>query len=157
MAENNQLLRSWILWVRNSAHTMGGLSLLCDVWDPWVEDVKPKGSAITLLSGGWCCWLKQRITNRYQNYIVCILSHIWLFATPWTVARQAPLSMGFSRQKYWSGFPCPPPGDLPHPGIESMSLMSPSLTSMFFTPWETLQGGFISYLINIIFGYLRRY
>ena len=42
-------------------------------------------------------------------------------ATPWTVACQAPLSMGFSRQEYWSGLPCPPPGDLPNPGIESRS------------------------------------
>ena len=39
-------------------------------------------------------------------------------ATPWTVARQAPLSMGFFRQEYWCGLPCPPPGDLPDPGIE---------------------------------------
>ena len=45
-------------------------------------------------------------------------------ATPWTVARQAPLSMGFSRQEYWSGLPCPPPGDLPNPGIK---LSSPAL------------------------------
>ena len=43
-------------------------------------------------------------------------------ATPWTVARQAPLSMGFSRQEYWSGLPCPHPGDLPDPGIEPRSL-----------------------------------
>ena len=49
------------------------------------------------------------------------LSHVQLFATPWTVARQAPLSMGFSRHKYWSGVPCPPPGDLPDPGIEFQS------------------------------------
>ena len=40
--------------------------------------------------------------------------------TPWAVARQSPLSMGFSRQEYWSGSPCPPPGDLPNPGIELM-------------------------------------
>ena len=46
------------------------------------------------------------------------LSHAQLFVTPWTVARQAPLSMGFSRQKYWSGLPFPPPGDLPNPGIK---------------------------------------
>ena len=46
------------------------------------------------------------------------LSRVWLFATPLTVAHQAPLSMGFSRQEYWSGVPCPPPGNLPHPGIE---------------------------------------
>ena len=46
------------------------------------------------------------------------LSHVRLFVTPWTVAYQAPLSMGFSRQQYWSGLPFPSPGDLPNPGIE---------------------------------------
>ena len=51
--------------------------------------------------------------------------------TPWTVARQAPLSMGFSRQEYWSGFPCPSPGDLPNPGIKpgSLALQANSLQS----------------------------
>ena len=44
-------------------------------------------------------------------------SHVRLFATPWTVACQAPMSMGFFRQEYWSGLPCPPPGDLPDPEI----------------------------------------
>ena len=46
------------------------------------------------------------------------LSHVRLFATPWTVAYQAPPSVGFSRQEYWSGLPFPSPGDLPDPGIE---------------------------------------
>ena len=50
-----------------------------------------------------------------------------LFSTLWTVAYQAPLSMGFSRQEYWSGLPCPPPGDLPDPGIEPTSPESPAL------------------------------
>ena len=53
--------------------------------------------------------------------------HVQLFATLWTVARQAPLFMGFSRQEYWSGLPWSPPGDLPDPGIEPMSLMPPAL------------------------------
>ena len=52
------------------------------------------------------------------------------FATPWTVARQAPLSMGFPRQEYWSGLPFPSPGDLSHPGIEPAS---PALVGEFFT------------------------
>ena len=52
---------------------------------------------------------------------------------PWIVARQAPLSMGFSRQENWSGLPCPPPGDLPDPGIKPVSLMSPALAGGFFT------------------------
>ena len=49
------------------------------------------------------------------------LSHVQLFATPWTVAHQAPLSMRFSRQEYWSRLPFPSPGDLPNPGIEPRS------------------------------------
>ena len=66
-------------------------------------------------------------------------SHIQLFVTPWTVAYQAPLSIEFSRHKYWSGFPCPPPGDLTNPGIKPVSLMSPTLAGRFFTTsafWE---------------------
>ena len=60
-------------------------------------------------------------------------NHVRFFMTPWTVARQAPLSMGFSRQEYWSGLPFPFPGDLSNPGIEPMSLMSPVLAGRFFT------------------------
>ena len=55
------------------------------------------------------------------------------FVTPWTVACQAPLSMGFPRQECQSGFPCPPPGDLPQPGIEPGSLTSPALADRLFT------------------------
>ena len=54
----------------------------------------------------------------YGIGIVKSLSHVQLFVTPWTVAHQAPLSMGFSRQENWSGLPFPPPGDLPYPGID---------------------------------------
>ena len=61
-------------------------------------------------------------------------SHVRLFATLWTVACQAPLSMESSREEYWSGWPCPPPGDLPDPGIEPTSLMSPALADRFFLP-----------------------
>ena len=53
---------------------------------------------------------------------MCVLSHVQLFATPGTVAHQAPLSLGFSwQEKYWSGLPFPPPGDLPDPGIKHAS------------------------------------
>ena len=58
------------------------------------------------------------------------LSHVRLFATPWTVAHQAPLSMGFFQQESWSGLPFPSPGDLPHPGIEPLSPVSPALAGM---------------------------
>ena len=71
---------------------------------------------------------------------VCVLCHfgpVWLFVTPWTITLQAPLSMGFSRQKYWSGLPFLPPGDLPDWGIEPVSLMSPALTGRFFTTSTT--------------------
>ena len=75
----------------------------------------------------------------------CMLScfsHVQLFATLWTVTCQTPLSMGFSRQEYWIGLPFPPPGDLPNPGIELVSLMSPALAGRFFTTraaWEAPQ------------------
>ena len=74
----------------------------------------------------------------------CMLSHfihVQVFVTLWAVAHQAPLSMGFSRREYWSGLPCPPPGDLPDPGIEPASLMSPALAGGLFATsatWETL-------------------
>ena len=64
---------------------------------------------------------------------VCVLSCVQLFATPWTVAGQATLSMDFSRQEYWSGVPFSAPGDLPHPGIEPMPPTSPALAGKFFT------------------------
>ena len=56
------------------------------------------------------------------------------FVTPWTVAHQASLFMGFPKQEYWSGLPFPSPGDLPDPGTKPMSLRSPALTGRFFTP-----------------------
>ena len=66
-----------------------------------------------------------------QTPSVLVLSHVQLFATPMTVAHRAPLSMGFSRQEYWSGLPCPSPGDLPDPGIKpgSPTLQMDSLPS----------------------------
>ena len=63
----------------------------------------------------------------------CVLCHVWLFMTPWTAVHQAPLSMEFSRQEYWSGLPFPTPGDLSDPGIEPMSPVSPVMADGFFT------------------------
>ena len=66
-------------------------------------------------------------------------SRVQLFAALWTVAHQAPLSLGFSRQEYWSGLPFPPPGDLSNSGIEPASLLSPTMVDGFFTTratWE---------------------
>ena len=108
-----------------------------------------------LWRAGWCrqlcsvpcdnLWWRRMYTKNICEYMcvcVCtfniIIIFLWacvlncfscvqLFATPWTVACQAPLSMGFSRQKYWRGLPYPSPGDLPNPGIEPASLKYPAL------------------------------
>jgi len=69
--------------------------------------------------------------------------------TVWTVACQTPLSMGFSRLEYWSGLPCPPLWDLPDPGIEPTSLMSPALAGGFFTTSTTWEAYYISYRYTI--------
>ena len=73
----------------------------------------------------------------------CVLSCLCLFVTPCTAAFQAPLSLRFSRQEYWSGLSCPSPGDLPDPRVELASLMSPVLTGGFITnaTWEALRNG----------------
>ena len=74
--------------------------------------------------------------NAPHCFFVCMLNYfscVQLFVTLWTLMHQAPLSMGFSRQEYWSGLPYPPPGDLPNPRIKPMSLMSPALAGGFFT------------------------
>ena len=71
----------------------------------------------------------------FKNTCMCACFHfscVRLFVTPWPVSRQAPLSVGFSRQEYWSRLPCPPLGDLPDPGMEPASLTSPALAGCFF-------------------------
>ena len=86
------------------------------------------GQAISTVYGMW-----QRLIKCLPLLKVKVksLSHVQLFATPWTVAYQAPASMEFSRQEYWSGLPFPSPGDLPNPGIElrSPTLEADALTS----------------------------
>ena len=81
-------------------------------------------SIIPFLENSYMHTARQRYEELYIKVLsewVKLLSHVWLFATPWTVAYQAPLSVGFSRQEYWSGLPFPSPGDLPNPGIEPRS------------------------------------
>ena len=80
--------------------------------------------------GKYCSYYKQVYID---HACMCVLSHVWLFATPWTVACQAPLSMESSRQEYWSRLPCPTPGNLLNPGIEPKYPVSPALTGGFFT------------------------
>ena len=62
----------------------------------------------------------------------CVLSHLQLFVTPWTIACQTPPSMEFSKQEYWNGLPFPTPEDLPDPGIKPTSPAFPSLAGRFF-------------------------
>ena len=94
------------------------------------------------------------LSAKHPNPSACCvpshLSHVLLFATPWTVAHQAPLSMGFFRQEYWSGLPCPPPGELPNPGIQRASLMSPELADGFFTTSTTWEASLISQVLQPI-------
>ena len=73
----------------------------------------------------------QEISKTYV--FCCVLSHVQLFLSPWTVAHLAPLSMEFSRQEYWSGFPFPSLGDLPNTGVKPTSPVSPDLPGRFFT------------------------
>ena len=87
-------------------------------------------------------WKSRKMWSSPTPMHACMLSRfsrIQLFATSWTVARQAPLPMGFSRQEHWSGLPFPPPGHLPEPGIKPASLASPALAGGVFTTsatWE---------------------
>ena len=97
-------------------------------------------SAVT----GWVCW--QQSARARQNHCsqlehgsdrpICVCCRVRYFVTPWTVAHQAPLSMGFPREEVWSGLPCPPPGDLPDPG-SNPCLMSPALAGGVFTTSAT--------------------
>ena len=77
---------------------------------------------------------------------VCAFSHVQLFATPWTVACQVPLFMGFPRQEYWSVVPFPSPGDLSHPGIEPVS---PALAGRFFTTEPPGKPSSTTYVLRI--------
>ena len=83
-------------------------------------------------------------------------SHVSLFATLWTVGCKPPLSMGFSRQEYWSGLPCPLPGDLPDPGTEPVSLMSLALAGSLYhqchlgSTWGWGEGEYLLLLLRCL-------
>ena len=78
-----------------------------------------------------------KIYQAVRVWLPSHFSHVQLCAILWTVAHQASLSMGFSRQEYWSVLSCSPPGDLPQPGIKPVSLTSPALASKFLTTRAT--------------------
>ena len=88
---------------------------------------------VQFLKPGSITWNSKCKTSHSWQCMLSHVSHAWLLVTLLSVTRQAPLSIGFSRQEYWSGLPYSPPGDLPHPGTEPTSLMSPALAGGFFT------------------------
>ena len=80
-----------------------------------------------------------------MSYVnICVFSRVWLFATPWTVAHQTPLSMEFSRQAYRNKLPFPSQGIFLTQGLNRRSLVSPALASRFFTSWATQEGPYIN-------------
>ena len=105
-------------------------SMNCIVHGVAKSQTQLDGFHFTLHWTSWTNWAK--LLKRFVSFLssVCV-SHVWLFVTLWTVAWQALLSAEFSRQEYWNGLPCPPPGDLPDPGIKpgSLSLQADSLLS----------------------------
>ena len=116
-----------------------------------VKNVVCDDSCISYLS--LCNISLQNFTAWNNNVHVCQLSCfscVQLFAPPWTIAHQAPLSMGFSRQECWNGFPCPSSGGFSRSGIKPMSLTSPVLADGFFTTsatWEPLKQQYVLSLI----------
>ena len=94
----------------------------CSDYSAWLSRAK-------LIILNLSAWLKKKKKKS--------LSHVRLFTTLWTVVCQAPLSMGFSRQEYWSGLPCPLPGDLPDWGTETLTHVSPVLAGGSFTTSAT--------------------
>ena len=109
-----------------------------------------RSSANPLLSPHTCPWLLPVSSpwlavpfysvGSSSAYAVCTpsLNCVQLFVTLWSVAHQAPLSIGFFRQEYWSGLPFPPPGDLPDPGIKSESFVSPALQADSLPHWGSI-------------------
>ena len=110
----NYFLRTWVLIELNTSLSLLPTLSKHSEFDCWyIPFMKLLSCAVDI--SGLCC------------AILSHFSHVWLFVTLWTVAHQVPLSMGFSRQEYWSGLPCPPPADLPSPGIEPASPIPPAL------------------------------
>ena len=103
---------------------------------PYLHTQPSSGPASAILQNAHCC-LGYHPDLELGLGLLCLLSHfshVRLFVIPWTITCQAPLSMGFSRQEYWSGLPCLPPEDLPDPGTEPTSLMSPVLAELIISP-----------------------
>ena len=103
--------------------------------------------------------LGKQVSAGVHACMLSCFSCVQLFATLWTIAHQAPLSLGFSRQECWNGLPFPSPGDLPNPGIKPTSLMSPASAGIVFitsTTWEAQRYiGVCVYLFKLVFLFLQ--
>ena len=104
------------------------------------------------------CFPSPPWNNSLSACVLSDFSRVWLFVTPWTVAHQAPVSMGFSRQEYWSGLPCPPPGDLPDPELNQQPSVSYTskrffllfvFVCLFFNHWSHLGSAILNSNINL--------
>ena len=132
-----------------------GYSEKCRKASVWMAERRLVSKALwsTVGSRDLMPWTAGSHPKWWSDLSVIILSHfshVHLFVTLWAVARQAPLSMGFSRQEYWSGLPCPSPGDLPDPGIEPMALTSPELAGGFFTTSATWEAPILGHASHFI-------
>ena len=129
------LILGWELWTSPRSH-----SRLRRHWIRFQGFIEEMGVTWPGTGGQALTWEQRRGAGEPEIWSSheCVLNRfscVWLFAILWTIACQAPLSMGFSRPEYWSGLPYPPPGDLPNPGIEPVSLMSPTIIE---SPWHSL-------------------
>jgi len=121
------LCACWAMWLWVNHLT---LVFQTSLWNEWTED-------------DFCFNYLLLCQVRVCVHAKCMhnFSHVQFFATLWTLVLQASVSMGFSRQEYWSGLSCPCAGNLPNPGMEPISLTSPALEGRFFTAsvtWEVL-------------------
>ena len=127
----------------------------------WEAEPRTKGSSAVCVTTQFffyalviICFISNGKMRAYTTMCMSShFSHIQLFMTIWTVARHAPLFMGFSRQENWSGLPCPLLGNLPNPGTEHMSFRSPALAGRFFvtsTSWEALCNNTSEYLCHFL-------
>ena len=111
IATHSSLLAWRIPWAEKPAELQSlGLQRVGHNWSSWLH-VSPRLSSTLMI----------KLKFLHHAVLCCHFSHVWFFVTQWTVAHRAPLSMGISRQEYWSGLPCPSPGHLSCPRIKPVS------------------------------------
>ena len=152
----------WILWRETLRSRTGGEECVGIKVTKWSRTLRGDslsggeqggGKLLLVREASWILFLGNNthqgasLTSLTLRGFLCMcaksFSHVQLSVTLWTISCQVPLSMGFSRQEYWSGLFCPPPGDLPDPGVEPSSVKCPAKAGRFFTTittWESHVG-----------------